>query len=332
MSYSTESTATIVHRDVTIDIAKGLCILLVVCIHSEVFSFVPMPVEFVAVPMFFFMSGCFDRSSRPFSSVVVKGLRTLVFPACVWTLVSGLYLGVLKVAKGEPPLFHFDLFTPCTTNGPCWFLVALFWTRLLMWLLERAFRPKALQAAVVVLLGWLGFRQLLPLYFDDALVALPPLLCRQDGLRPPEAVAVAFARGSVAPRGRCGQPAGLRLPRVVVYHLARHLGRRRLGGRLPAFLSCGLVGHRLGVPPRHVRLVVACPPVLAQSFGRTDPGHPCGSFADVPHLGRSAEPPDGERLRGLDFLFLGGVCRDRRGLLCTCRLCPSSLSPAFRHA
>lgn len=173
MSYSTESTATIVRRDVTIDIAKGLCILLVVCIHSEVFSFVPMPVEFVAVPMFFFMSGCFDRSSRPFSSVVVKGLRTLVFPACVWTLVSGLYLGVLKVAKGESPLFHFDLFTPCTTNGPCWFLVALFWTRLLTWLLERAFRPKALQAAVVVLLGWLGFRQLLPLYFDDALVVLP---------------------------------------------------------------------------------------------------------------------------------------------------------------
>lgn len=173
MSYRTESTASSAHRDVTIDIAKGLCILLVVCIHSEVFSFAPMPVEFVAVPMFFFMSGCFDRSNRPFSSVMAKGVRTLVFPACVWTLISGLYLGVLKVAKGEPPLFHFDIFTPCTTNGPCWFLVALFWTRLLMWLLEHAFRPKALQAAAVVLLGWLGFRQMLPLYFDDALVALP---------------------------------------------------------------------------------------------------------------------------------------------------------------
>lgn len=49
-------------RDDYVDVAKGICILLVVCIHTEVFGVIGMPFTYIAVPMFFFMSGFYDKS------------------------------------------------------------------------------------------------------------------------------------------------------------------------------------------------------------------------------------------------------------------------------
>ena len=69
------------NRDTYVDIAKGICILLVVCIHSEVFGVIGMPLMFIAVPMFFFMSGFYDRPNLPLKSFVRKNVRTLILPA-----------------------------------------------------------------------------------------------------------------------------------------------------------------------------------------------------------------------------------------------------------
>ena len=40
------------NRDTYIDIAKGLCMMLIICIHTEVFGVIGMPLTFIAVPMF----------------------------------------------------------------------------------------------------------------------------------------------------------------------------------------------------------------------------------------------------------------------------------------
>lgn len=39
-------------RDKFVDIAKGIGILLIVCIHTEVFDVIGMPLAFIAVPVF----------------------------------------------------------------------------------------------------------------------------------------------------------------------------------------------------------------------------------------------------------------------------------------
>lgn len=160
-------------RDEAVDVAKGICILLVICIHSEVFEFIPMPFEFIAVPMFFFMSGFFDRSSRPFRDIIGKGARTLLWPSMVWCVIAGAYLSLLTMLKGERPSVGFDAFNPCTWNGPCWFLVALFWVKIMTWGFQRMRLKPLIVILLTLLLGYGGMHVELPLCLDVALAALP---------------------------------------------------------------------------------------------------------------------------------------------------------------
>ena len=51
-------------RDTYVDIAKGIAILLVVRIHTEVFAVLPAPYPIVAVPLFFFLSGFYDNTNK----------------------------------------------------------------------------------------------------------------------------------------------------------------------------------------------------------------------------------------------------------------------------
>lgn len=46
------------NRDLYVDVAKGLGILLIACIHTEVFGVVDYALTFIAVPVFFLMSTC----------------------------------------------------------------------------------------------------------------------------------------------------------------------------------------------------------------------------------------------------------------------------------
>ena len=59
-------------REDYIDIAKGLCMLVVICIHTELFHNIGFNWTNFAVPMFFFMSGFFDKNSLPFIAFIKK--------------------------------------------------------------------------------------------------------------------------------------------------------------------------------------------------------------------------------------------------------------------
>lgn len=86
-------------RDEYVDIAKGIGILLIICIHAEVFQVIGMPITFIAVPVFFFMSGFYDRSERSFKQLVPKNFRTLILPAIIWVAISTLYIKILGYVK-----------------------------------------------------------------------------------------------------------------------------------------------------------------------------------------------------------------------------------------
>lgn len=160
-------------RDVTVDVAKGLCILLVVCIHAEVFGYVPMPFTFIAVPMFFFMSGFFDHTEMPLNRIAKRNLRSLLLPAAIWTVVGVGYLTLLTLLKGDQPTYTFDPMNPCSGNGPCWFLVALVWVKLFSWLFDHL-RLNAYVAIVVSLvIGYIGINRQMPFYLDEGCAALP---------------------------------------------------------------------------------------------------------------------------------------------------------------
>lgn len=161
-------------RDAYIDIAKGICMLLIICIHAEVFGVIGMPLTFIAVPMFFFMSGFYDRSEKAFNSWLIKSLRTLILPAVVWTIVGRGYGMVLKYIKsGGVEPWNLNIYEPTEGNGPAWFLFSLLAVKVLTWLLLRLRLSGWKLVLGSVLVGYGGYHCNLPFCIDEGLVALP---------------------------------------------------------------------------------------------------------------------------------------------------------------
>ncbi len=132
-------------RDRYVDVAKGIAMLLIVSIHTEGFGVFGYPLAFVAVPIFFFMSGFYDRSERDFMVWLPKALRTLILPAVVWIVVATLYAQLLGYAKdmswGDLP---FDWYNIAGSNGPAWFLFALLYAKMMVWAMLKVKLPKTI--------------------------------------------------------------------------------------------------------------------------------------------------------------------------------------------
>lgn len=161
-------------RDEYVDIAKGIGILLIICIHTEVFQVIGMPITFISVPVFFFMSGFYDRSERSFKQLMPKNFRTLILPAIIWVAISTLYIKILGYIKeGSWGDFPFTWYNIAGGNGPAWFLFALFYTKLLLGCIIHLKLPKVVYGGAILLIGYLGMHIDLPLFFDEGLIALP---------------------------------------------------------------------------------------------------------------------------------------------------------------
>lgn len=162
------------NRDTYVDVAKGIGIMLIVTIHTEVFGVMGYPLSFLAVPVFFFMSGFYDRSERPFSQWFTKSLRTLILPAIIWVLVVTAYIKLLGYAKdrswGENP---FSLYNMTGGNGPAWFLFALLYAKVLIWGLMKIKMPKFVLWGGSLLIGYAGMNINMPFLLDEGCAALP---------------------------------------------------------------------------------------------------------------------------------------------------------------
>lgn len=130
-------------RDEYVDVAKGIAILLIVCIHTEVFGKIGNPLAFIAVPVFFFMSGFYDRTERGLKIWLPKSLKSLILPAFIWIVLATAYIQFLGFVKdklwGELP---FDCYHIAGNNGPAWFLFALLYAKTILWGLQKVRMPK----------------------------------------------------------------------------------------------------------------------------------------------------------------------------------------------
>lgn len=161
-------------RDTYVDVAKAIGILLIVSIHTEVFGEFGYPLSFIAVPVFFLMSGFYDRSERNIGQWFPKSLRTLILPAIIWILIATAYIKLLGYVKdrswGENP---FSLYSMTGDNGPAWFLFALLYTKVLTWGLIKLKIPKFVLWGSSLLIGYAGMNINMPLLFDEGCAALP---------------------------------------------------------------------------------------------------------------------------------------------------------------
>ena len=162
------------NRDNYVDVAKGIGIMLIVSIQTEVFGVMGYPQSFIAVPVFFFMSGFYDRAERNIGQWLPKSLRTLILPAIIWILIATAYGKILGYAKdrswGENP---FSLYNMTGGNGPAWFLFALLYAKVLTWGMIRIKLPKFVLWGGSLLIGYAGMNINMPLLFDEGCAALP---------------------------------------------------------------------------------------------------------------------------------------------------------------
>ena len=161
-------------RDLYVDVAKGISILLIVAIHTEVFGKIGNPLAFIAVPVFFFMSGFYDRSEKELKTWFPKALKTLLLPAFIWVMLVTMYvqfLGFLKDRSwGE---FPFDWYHVAGKNGPAWFLFALLYAKSILWGLRKTGLPKLIIGGASLAIGYLGMNVDMPLYLNLGCAALP---------------------------------------------------------------------------------------------------------------------------------------------------------------
>ncbi len=187
-----------------IDSAKGLGILLI--FFGHIYSTITPSALYVYiyafhVPLFFFISGLtLKPGAGPLGDVVAKKLRTLIVPYLWYSLlgylfyVAGYFMAQHKGIRIEqfeyglwPPLagiFYGTIGEGRLINGPLWFVMALFWTFLLGYLINTFIRQAVWQWVAVALLSaaglWLAERVTLPF---SGVAALSALVFFQAGYR-----------------------------------------------------------------------------------------------------------------------------------------------------
>ena len=181
-----------------VDLAKGVCILLVVLTHMGFTHDVPV-LKAIRVPLYFVLSGLFFKNYGSFLNFTVKKVNRIFIPFVFFFLIVYIPCVVLEPERTLPELIK-PLGEPHILNEPIWFLIALFWVNLMYCAISLNVTSAVWQTVIVGLIGLAGYcvstaDLYLPLFFSSALSAMPffyigillrktPLLyhTRHDGL------------------------------------------------------------------------------------------------------------------------------------------------------
>ena len=143
-----------------IDLAKGICILLVVFMHivPEIGKGNPLLIN-LRMPFYYFLSGMFFKSYDGFRNFIIKKSDRLLIPFIAWYLLSYLiyYVRVFFIGHPEHVFKLTDLFLePEFYNGSIWFLLSLFWCNIIYYFIENVTKNPLLKASLVLGIGVIG--------------------------------------------------------------------------------------------------------------------------------------------------------------------------------
>ena len=157
-------------RDISIDVAKGITILLVVYGHLQ--SPINALIYSFHMPAFFFMSGIFAKKMSLKDTIIKKSHRLLI-PFLIYYI----YMVVMKVGRlalaGKLNVESFSLLNEKSifySIGPIWFLVALFYIFVFYsFISKRKFFIQWIAAIALSILPFL-FPEKNPLYVGSSLL------------------------------------------------------------------------------------------------------------------------------------------------------------------
>lgn len=170
-----------------LDAAKGIGLILIVCAHTGVDCIIPM-LGSVKVALFFLLSGLFftNKTTLGFKEYLVDDFKRIMIPFLFFYVISYFlfYVGKL-VVPGFMDMTTANGILDCFTqkqyfNGPIWFLICLFWIRLICYLICHYILNEWLRAFLALGVGLLGYilgrnNIDLPLALDTAFTFTPIL-------------------------------------------------------------------------------------------------------------------------------------------------------------
>lgn len=165
-----------------IDLAKGICILLVIMTHTDVNVDFP-GIQAMRMPLYFVLSGLFFKDYGGFLNLLQKKVNKILIPFLFFYFVS--YTIFYFVDWLFPNLIKseatgiLDIFVQRRIfNAPIWFLLALFWSNLIFCSLSLMVKKEWQRFALVFSIGGIGIllgmhRIFFPCNIDSAMSALP---------------------------------------------------------------------------------------------------------------------------------------------------------------
>lgn len=165
-----------------IDLAKGVCIILVICAHTGTQIAFP-GANTLRMPLYYVLSGLFFKDYGSIKNLTKKKVNKLLVPFIVFYV--GAYIVFYFFSYVYPGLIEtpahgiLDVFLQRQYfNGPIWFLLSLFWANLLFYFVCRITSSHVVRGIIVACLGFTGvllgqYSVFLPCVLDTSLTAMP---------------------------------------------------------------------------------------------------------------------------------------------------------------
>lgn len=167
-----------------IDLAKGVCILLVVLMHCTGFNDPYGLLKNLRMPLYFFLSGIFFKDYGGFKPTLLKKTDRLLVPAIFFLAIYLLCSVIAHAAAGKNVADAFEVIHTDDLRifTPVWFLICLFWQCMIFLTICRLTSSMLWRGILVITCGGIGLvcsRMDIVIYnhIDTALTALPFFYC-----------------------------------------------------------------------------------------------------------------------------------------------------------
>lgn len=174
------NTTTSKQRIEYIDLAKGICICLVILTHSHVNCDDHFKLLIhLRMPLYFFLSGLFYKDYGGLLKTTLRKIDKLIIPFLFFTLVWLIFYLAIKIASNSP----IDINHIVTPNGRIvieglWFLPCLFFQSIIFCLICRNFKTSISKTLIVTLIAFIGIclslaKITIPVHLDCAMTCMP---------------------------------------------------------------------------------------------------------------------------------------------------------------
>lgn len=166
-----------------IDLAKGICIIMVICVHCGMCLSFP-GLDSMRMPLYFILSGLFFKTYGGLKNFIIKKTNKILIPFIFFYLLGYVAFYIIKAVRPEMIELTvangiLDVFVGRQYfNGPIWFLLVLFWTNILFCIIHLYIKPEWGRAIAVTILTAIGFvlakfKIGLPFIGDVSLTVMP---------------------------------------------------------------------------------------------------------------------------------------------------------------